>query len=426
VLGLIASLGLLGILAGSVAAGPVRDAVVSSLESMARDFGRPVPPVAALMDVARIATADALRLGAVLLASVLLLATVQARRIPIPAAVALLAFLVFVDLWRVDQPLLHPDGRLPQVGRGESGMVVVESRSLLADADALVDYTEESELARWLKEQDPRPRVLPFGGLESDNRLAAQGIVSLGGYHAAKLKLYEDVRARLYDRQAPELSLARLFAARWVVVPGPLPERSFTALAGLGLEVLPEPAYAGEDGYAYAIADPVDRARIVTNVSAESRGQDTTDREPDPAVLDRVVARGFDPQRQAILSAPAQPSPRPGAEAGTVELLEEGYNHWSVRVDLPAPGVLVTADPWYPGWTVEVDGETRRLLRANYAQRAVALEAGTHEVEFSYAAHSYVTGKRLAGLGWLLILAGFAVPVVQAVRRAREQAVEQA
>lgn len=425
VLAVVGMLGLLGILAGSIVAGPVRDAVVESLESMARGFGRPVPPASALMEVARIATADALRLGAVLLASVLVVFAAQSRRIPTTAALALVGLLVFVDLWRVDQPLLHPDGRLSQVGRGESGLVAVPSSSLLADRDALVEYTEESSLARWLKQQDPRPRVLPLGGFEVDNRLAAQGIVSLGGYHAAKLKLYEDMRSRIYDRSAPRLSLARLFAAHWVVVPGPLPERTLAALAQLGLEVQAEPAWSGEEGFVYAIVDPVERVRIVSNVSAESRGQDTTDREPDPAVLDRILAPGFDPLREAILSAPAEPSPAAGAERGSVELLAEGYNHWSVRVQLPAPGVLVTADPWYPGWTVRVDGEPRPLLRANYAQRAVALEAGVHEVEFRYAAHSYVTGKRIAGLGWLIILAGFAVPLVQRSRRARTPRAEQ-
>ena len=113
-------------------------------------------------------------------------------------------------------------------------------------------------------------------------------------------------------------------------------------------------------------------------------------------MLARVTAAAFDPARQAILSAPAEPSPVAGAEAASVETVSEGYNEWTVRVDLPAPGVLVTADPWYPGWTVEVDGEPRRLLRANYAQRAVALEAGVHEVHFRYAAHAWVTGSSLA------------------------------
>ena len=87
---------------------------------------------------------------------------------------------------------------------------------------------------------------------------------------------------------------------------------------------------------------------------------------------------------------------------------------------------MVTADPWYPGWSVRVDGESRRLLRANYAQRAIALEAGSHLVEFRYEASAYTTGRRIAGAGWLLILAGFAYPVWRSRRHRAAPGVEQA
>jgi hypothetical protein len=416
-LGLIATLGLLGIVAGSVAAGPVRDTVVSSLESMARSIGRPVPPPALLLEAADLAVSDALRLGAILLASVLALLATRARRIPAMAGIGIVALLLFVDLWRVNQPLLHPENHLSRVARSASGPVVVPSNTLLKDAGALVDYTRDSELAAWLKSRSPRPRVLPLGGLESDNWLASQGIVSLGGYHPAKLKIYEDVRARLFEPGAPQLSLARLFSAEWLVTPAPLGAATLEAIGQLGLPVESEPAWSGTDGVVYAVVDPLPRIRVVSRVTLEQRGADTTGREPEAAVLDRVASPGFNPAREVILSATPDPMPQPGAEAASVTVLEEGYNSLRVRVDLPAAGILVVADPWYPEWEVQVDGKSARLLRANYAQRAVALPAGAHEIVFRYAADSYVAGRRLAGAGWLLILAGFIAPPIIARRR---------
>jgi hypothetical protein len=421
----VAVVGLLGVMAGTVAAGPVRDTVIGSLESMARSFGRPVPPAELLREAANLAVVDALRLGAVLLGSAAVWFALQRRRIPLAAGIALVALLLFVDLWRVDQPLLRPENHLSRVGRAESGLVAVPSETLLADANALVDYTRDSELARWLKSQSPRPRILPLGGLESDNRLASQGVVSLGGYHAAKLKVYEDVRARLFASGAPELRLARLFAAQWVVAPAPLGAGTLEAIGQLGLPVSPEPVWTGPDGAAYAVLDPLPRARVVSQVRTERPGEDTTAREPEPAVLDRVAEPDFDPSREVILSAAPDPLPQPGAERGSVETVEEGYNYWKLVVDLPAPGVLVVADPWYPHWRVRVDDEPARLLRANYAQRAVALTAGRHEVEFRYGADDWNRGRRIAGLGWLLILAGFVVPPVLNRRRTSQGATEQ-
>jgi len=407
---IIAAVGLLGVILGTLGGGLLRDSTLEGLASMARGFGRPVPPPAALAEAAALATADALRLGAILLAGSLLVFAAQLRRIPATAGLVLLGLLVFVDLWRVDQPLLRPEHSLSRVGRTASGLVVVPSPTMLADAASLAEYTGDNAMARWLKQQTPRPRVLPLGGLESDNQLAGHQIVSLGGYHAAKLKLYEDVRKRIFDPTAPRLKLARMFGAQWLVSPRPLGDSTLDALGRLGLPVVREPVYSGPDGAAYEILDPMPRAWVVGAIEPEQPGQDTTVQEPEVAVLDRVLAQGFDPARTAILSAVPDPLPQTGSAASSVEVAEEGYNYWSLQVELPQAGVLVTADPWYPAWKVLVDGQPARLLRANYAQRAVALTAGSHRVEFLYDARAYTRGKRLATVGWILIAAGFIGP----------------
>jgi hypothetical protein len=419
---ILATTGLLGLILGSVGAAALRDSTVDRLTAMAIHFGRPLPPSTLLREAADLAVGDALRLGAVFLGGTIVIVAARARKIPVLAAVGIVVLLVFLDLWRVDQPLLRPEDHLSRLVRSSTG--TVESSSLLADADALSDYTKDSDLARWLKTQSSRPRVLPLGGMEVDNRLAAHRVVSLGGYHAAKLKLYEDIRSKMFDPTGPRLKLARMFAAEWMVSPRPLSESTLASIGRLGLPVDSEPAWSGADGVAYTIQDALPRAWLVSDVRVERPGEDTTGRDPDPAVLEQVLAADFDPGVQAILSAPADPAPSRGAQGGHVEVLEEGYNHWSARVELPEPAVLVTADPWYPGWTVEVDGKPGRLLRANYAQRALALSAGSHVVKFSYGAQAWVRGRRIARVSGLLILAGWIVPPV-ITRRRRSRVVQE-
>jgi len=80
------------------------------------------------------------------------------------------------------------------------------------------------------------------------------------------------------------------------------------------------------------------------------------------------------------------------------------------------PGYLVLADQYYPGWQATVDGLRVKILRANYVQRAVALEAGSHKIEFTYQPESFASGRLitlialtllavilLAGLTWRLM-----------------------
>src|SRR5262249_27449355 len=43
------------------------------------------------------------------------------------------------------------------------------------------------------------------------------------------------------------------------------------------------------------------------------------------------------------------------------------------RVKTGAPGLLVVAAPWMPGWTARLDGELVPIQRGNQAQRVIAL-----------------------------------------------------
>src|SRR5262249_20723181 len=78
-------------------------------------------------------------------------------------------------------------------------------------------------------------------------------------------------------------------------------------------------------------------------------------------------------------------------------------NRVELEVKGDAPGYLVLADPWYPGWTCTVDGAPARVYRANYLFRAVAVGPGTHEVVFRFEPASYRLGKRVT-LGTLALV----------------------
>ncbi len=72
------------------------------------------------------------------------------------------------------------------------------------------------------------------------------------------------------------------------------------------------------------------------------------------------------------------------AEVGAVQIDSYEAEDVTLAVDVDAPSYLILADLDYPGWQVQVDGETRPILRADGVMRAVALDAGHHVVRFSY------------------------------------------
>ncbi len=78
-----------------------------------------------------------------------------------------------------------------------------------------------------------------------------------------------------------------------------------------------------------------------------------------------------------------------------------------VRVATQAPGLLVVADTWMPGWSATLDGRPVPILRGNHAQRVIALpNAGTHHVVMRYHPPGLAVGATISavtGLCWLMI-----------------------
>lgn len=388
------------LLAGTVLSGAWKEWCISHWQGM-----RPGLPYAALAPAADLAARDAWRLGLVLAAGLGGFVLLARGRIGTTVLGLAVALLVAWDLGAVSQPLLHPDRHLVQLARTQRGLKAVDAAPVVSDLQTATEYAQDDELSAWLKSQSPRPRVWALGPLGTDNRLAARGVVNLGGYHAAKLRLYEELRSALYEGRPPAVRVANLLGAGFVLAPEPLGEASLDALRELGLDLGAGPAWSGEAGVAYRNRGAFPRGWLVGSVIPEAGAAQPEDM-PGPRVLAQLLAPGFDPGREAIVAGDPRPSPQPGAAAGRVELVEESDHRLRYRVDTPAPGLLVTGEIYYPGWRASVDGVPVPLLRADYALRAVAVEAGEHEVEFRFDGGSYQRGRWLSWAGMGVILMG--------------------
>jgi hypothetical protein len=65
----------------------------------------------------------------------------------------------------------------------------------------------------------------------------------------------------------------------------------------------------------------------------------------------------------------------------------------ALAVTTEAPGLLVVADTWMPGWSARVDGKPAAVLRGNHAQRVIALpEPGRHTIVMQYRPPGLLTG----------------------------------
>ena len=68
-----------------------------------------------------------------------------------------------------------------------------------------------------------------------------------------------------------------------------------------------------------------------------------------------------------------------------------------------APGLLVVADTWMPGWMATVDGRPAPVLRGNHAQRVIPLpEPGVHTIVMEYRPPGFAIGFVIASGSFLV------------------------
>ncbi len=131
--------------------------------------------------------------------------------------------------------------------------------------------------------------------------------------------------------------------------------------------------------------------------------------------LARVRSPEFDPRQSVVVEGPVSRAMAGGTVRHRVAWKERSPDRLRLRVELESDGMLVVSDTDYPGWEATVDGREEPILRANLAFRAVALNAGRHEVEFRFRPSSARRGIMCSGVSALLALA----MLVAARRRSR-------
>ena len=199
---------------------------------------------------------------------------------------------------------------------------------------------------------------------------------SIGGYHAAKLRRYQD----LIDRQLVNANPAVLNMLNTRYIIQPLEDGRETVVRN-----------PGALGNAWFVSE----VKWVDNADAEMAA--ITDFDPSStAVADRRFAREIGDKVV------------PPAVGDTI--YETGYkpDELTYRYRSQQGGLAVFSEIYFPwGWQVTVDGKPVDMARVNYVLRAVNLPAGEHEVIFRFDPPSVHTTEAIAYVSLFLILAAF-------------------
>ncbi|MBN1980609.1 MAG: hypothetical protein JW795_03700, partial [Chitinivibrionales bacterium] len=136
----------------------------------------------------------------------------------------------------------------------------------------------------------------------------------------------------------------------------------------------------------------------------------------DSALKHYMLATDFDYRTTLLLTQkPAMKIEPPSlSEAPSIAIKTYTGNRIELSATTPSNGLLWLSEIWYPAWKVFVDGVEKRVLCADYSFRAVAIERGSHRVEFVYQSRLFAIGAILAAVALLVCTALIVFDIVKA------------
>ena len=220
----------------------------------------------------------------------------------------------------------------------------------------------------------PRIAVPPTGVRE--NAGVFYGWSNFAGYQAVSLaRVWEFVHRALGLRPRPETT----FASEEIYGFGPFPYDSMNLVAGV------DPR-SGRLAGRYD-ADP--RAYVVTAARTVPGWRDAIDR----------MKAGHDFHRVALVEsgvAPWLPEVPPDGAATGATIRSFAPERIVVESHSTVPGLLVLAEPWYPGWVASIDGQEAPCVPANAWMRAFPVPPGRHQVTFRFRSRLLGWGAALS------------------------------
>lgn len=119
-------------------------------------------------------------------------------------------------------------------------------------------------------------------------------------------------------------------------------------------------------------------------------------------ILERLNSKDFPNDKKIVLENEPVLDKKPDS-LGKVSF-KEVPNGKLLTVETKESGLVFIADTWFPGWRAFIDGQEIPILRANYNFMAVAVKAGTHQINFEYKPTSFEIGKMLSFFSATILL----------------------
>ena len=280
--------------------------------------------------------------------------------------IAAILVLCLIDLWQINKRYLNDEMFVPKSEREAPQQMTQADEQILHDKS--LDY-----------------RVLNLASNTFNENETSYYHKSIGGYHAAKLRRYQEMIEQYISSEMQQTMQAVAEAGGDMTqVKG---DSIFPVLNMLNTKYFIFPLQGGQtvplqNPYTYGNAWFVDKLQYAKNANEELMSVGRIDLRHE-AVADEKF-------KTQLGEAVVQDT------ASIVTITAYEPNQLKYDVNSGKGGVIVFSEIYYPGWTATVDGEPAELGRVNYILRALNVKPGKHEVVLSFFPKSVDTTETIA------------------------------
>ena len=342
---------------------------------------------------AELVSSDALRSFLIIGIGFALLGLYAGGKLRRPLTIAGITLLCLGDMWSVNKRYLNDGQFVPRTIQTDTFSQTEADKLILQDTAA--DY-----------------RVLNFAANTFNENNTSYWHKSVGGYHAAKLRRYQEMIER---HISPEMQEAYLAIASAGGEMDSVDAGKFRVLNMLNTKYFIFPA--GQQGetlpilnpYAYGNAWFVSNVRYVENANEELDALGSI-LPTETAVVDarfKETLKGVTELPQDTLSA-------------TIKLTGYAPNRLTYATDNAQDGIAIFSEIYYPdGWHLTIDGQPADLARADYILRAAYIPAGKHTLEMYFDPTSLHVTESIAYGALALLVLGVMMAVWTARKRVK-------
>ncbi len=351
--------------------------MIGSIQGM--DGGTARTILANISDMrAAMVSSDAWRSVIIILIGFALLFAYKLKKLRADYMIAALLVLCLVDMWQVDKRYLNDEMFVPKSERDMPQQPTATDIEI--NKDKSLDY-----------------RVLNFASNTFNENETSYFHKSIGGYHPAKLRRYQEmVDAYIVPEMQKAMQAIAAKGGNMQQVDG---VKLFPVLNMLNTKYFIFPLQGGatiplKNIYAQGNGWFVDKIDYVADANAEYAEVGKID------VRHEAVA---DKQFEAVLG-----QAKANDSTATVKLDKYEPNNLQYTVNSKNGGIVVFSEIYYPGWKATVDGQSVELGRVNYILRAVNVKPGKHIVVLDFHPTSIPTTEAIAYISIVILLLAIA------------------